>query len=80
MKLCTNHCKLNPIEMAWVRLKGYIRVHNTKFIVTHVKELTLVGFAHIGSEEWEMEIGSTFGLGCHLPRHLRHVVQRSGHY
>ena len=24
-----------------------------------------------------MELGSTFGLGCHLPRHLRRVVQRS---
>ena len=47
------HCELNPIEMAWAHVKGYIRVHNTKFTLTHVKELTFAGFAHFGSEEWE---------------------------
>ena len=52
-KLPPYHCELNPIEMALAQVKGYIRVHNTKFTLIHVKELTFSGFAHVGSEEWE---------------------------
>ena len=29
--LPTYHCELNPIEMAWAQVKGYIKVHNTTF-------------------------------------------------
>ena len=53
VRLPPYHCELNPIEMAWAQVKGHIRVHNTKFTLTHVKELTFDGFAHVGSEEWE---------------------------
>ena len=47
VRLPPYHCELNPIEMAWAQVKGYIRVHNTKFTLTHVKE-TFAGFAHVG--------------------------------
>ena len=53
VRLPPYHCELNPIEIAWAQVKGYIRVHNTKFTLTHVKELSFAGFAHVGSEEWE---------------------------
>ena len=53
VRLPPYHCELNPIEMAWAQVKGFIRVHNTKFTLTHVKQLTFDGFAHVGSEEWE---------------------------
>ena len=53
VRLPPYHRELNPIEMAWAQVKGYIRVHNTKFTLTHVKELTFAGFAHVESEEWE---------------------------
>ena len=51
VRLPPYHCELNPIEMAWAQLKGYIRVHNN--LHTHIKELTFAGFAHVVSEEWE---------------------------
>ena len=53
VRLPPYHCELNPIEMTWAQVKGYIRVHNTKCTPTHVKELSIAEFAHIGSEEWE---------------------------
>ena len=53
VRLPPYHCELSPIEMAWAQVKGYIRVYNNKFTLTHVKELTFAGFAHVGSEEWE---------------------------
>ena len=40
------HCELNPSEIVWAHMKGYIRVHNNKFTPTHLKGLTLAGFAH----------------------------------
>ena len=53
VRLPLYHCELNPIEMAWAQVKGYIRVYNTKFILTHVKEFTFAGFIQVGSEEWD---------------------------
>ena len=47
VRLPTYHCELNPIEMVWAQVKGYIIVHNTKFTLTHVKELRFAGFAHV---------------------------------
>ena len=34
VRLPLYHCELNSIEMVWAQVKGYIRVHNTKFILT----------------------------------------------
>ena len=34
VRLPPYHCELHPIEMAWAQVKGYIRVHNTKFTLT----------------------------------------------
>ena len=53
VRLPLYHCELNPIEMAWAQVKGYMRVHNTKFILTHVKEFTFAEFVQVGSEEWD---------------------------
>ena len=34
VRLPPYHCELSPIEIAWAQVKGYIRVHNTKFTYT----------------------------------------------
>ncbi|CAH1108551.1 unnamed protein product [Psylliodes chrysocephalus] len=31
VRLFPNHCKLNPIELIWAQVKGYVGRHNTTF-------------------------------------------------
>ena len=53
------HCELNPIEMAWAQVKGYIKAKNSKFTLSHVKDLTYEGFSRIGKEDWSKLVEHT---------------------
>ena len=35
------HCELNPIEMAWAQVKGYIKEQNKSFTLSEVKRLAI---------------------------------------
>ena len=50
------HCELNPIELCWSQVKGYIKEHNKEFILTAVKRLTYEGFNKVGAAEWKKNI------------------------
>ena len=45
------HCELNPIELCWSQVKGYIKEHNKEFALTVVKRLTYEGFNKVGAAE-----------------------------
>ena len=50
------HCELNPIELCWSQVKGYIKEHNKEFTLTAVKRLTYEGFNKVGAAEWKKNI------------------------
>ena len=50
------HCELNPIELCWSQVKGYIKEHNKEFTLTAVKRLTYEGFNKVGAAERKKHI------------------------
>ena len=53
VRLPPYHCKLNPIELAWSRVKRYIKDNNKLFTLVHVKELTFAGFSKVDPDNWK---------------------------
>ena len=41
------HCELNPIELIWVQVKGFVAKNNTTFRLKDAKELTYAAFGKI---------------------------------
>ena len=46
------HCELNPIELIWVQVKGFVAKNNTTFRLKDVKELTYAAFGKITRDVW----------------------------
>ena len=46
------HCELNPIELAWASVKGYVAKHNTGYRLQGVERLTPEAFAHTTTDMW----------------------------
>ena len=46
------HCKLNPIELIWAQVKGFVAENNTTFRLKDVKELVYGGICRITKEVW----------------------------
>lgn len=53
VRLPVAHCELNPIEMAWAQVKGYVKDHNKKFTLSEVKRLVDEGFKIVTPERWK---------------------------
>ena len=51
--LTVAHCELNPIEMAWTQVKGYVKDHNCKFTLSEVERLLNEGFKIVTPERWK---------------------------
>jgi hypothetical protein len=46
------HCELNPIEIIWAQVKGFVAENNTTLRLKDVKELVYGGFGRITKEGW----------------------------
>ena len=46
------HCELNPIELIWAQVKGFVAKNNTTFRLKDVKELTYVAFGKLTKDVW----------------------------
>jgi hypothetical protein len=49
------HCELNPIELIWAHVKGFVAENNTTFRLKDVKELVYGWFGRITKEVWVKE-------------------------
>ena len=52
VRLPVAHCVLNPIELAWSQVEGYIRANNCRFNLDEVKRLAKEGFEVVTPERW----------------------------
>ena len=52
VRLPVAHCTLNPIELAWVQVKGHIKRNTSQFNLDEVKKLAQEGFEVVTKERW----------------------------
>ena len=52
VRLPMAHCTLNPIELAWAQIKGYIKANNRRFNLNEVASLAKEGFEVVTPERW----------------------------
>lgn len=53
LRLPPYHCELNPIELAWAMVKGYVKQHNTTYKIDDVKVLLNTAIERVTSENWQ---------------------------
>lgn len=53
VRLPPYHCELNPIELVWAQIKGYVASKNKTFKLNEVKELLPQAMATITPERWK---------------------------
>lgn len=53
LRLPVAHCELNPIELAWASVKGFVARGNQLHTLAEVEELTPFGFKYMTSAMWE---------------------------
>ena len=53
LRLPVGHCELNPIELAWASVKGYVAKHNTQYNMTGIQCLVPEGFKHTTADMWK---------------------------
>ncbi|XP_062511240.1 uncharacterized protein LOC134187137 [Corticium candelabrum] len=46
------HCELNPIELAWSKVKRYLKEHNQTFKLADLEELVSAAFQSVTPEMW----------------------------
>ncbi|GFQ67084.1 DDE_3 domain-containing protein [Trichonephila clavata] len=52
LRLPPYHCELNPIEMIWSQVKGYVARGNKTFKLNEIKELVIKGIENVSTQNW----------------------------
>ena len=47
------HCELNPIELAWSKVKRYLKEHNQSFKLADLEKLVPAAFQSVTPEMWK---------------------------
>ena len=53
LRLPVGHCGLNPIELAWASVKGYVAKNNSNYNLTSIQQLVPEGFIHTTPDMWK---------------------------
>lgn len=53
LRLPPYHCEMNPIELIWAQVKGYVARNNTTFKLSDVKNLFNKAISEVTSENWQ---------------------------
>ena len=53
LRLPVGHCELNPIELAWASVKGYVAKNNSNYNLTSIQRLVPEGFIHTTPDMWK---------------------------
>lgn len=53
LRLPPYHCELNPIELIWSQVKGYVAGNNKTFSLPEVRKLLEEGIRRVTKENWE---------------------------
>ncbi|VVC30819.1 Hypothetical protein CINCED_3A004287 [Cinara cedri] len=56
LRLPPYNCELNPIELVWSMVKGYVKANNSTFKPEDVKHLLHTGLDRVKSEDWKSHI------------------------
>ena len=56
LRLPPYHCELNPIELIWAQMKGYVARNNTTFKLQDVRQLLSASISKISSDNWQKAI------------------------
>ena len=52
LRLPPYHCELNPIELVWAQVKGFVASQNKSFKLAEIKGLFERAIQNIGAEKW----------------------------
>ena len=52
IRLPPYHCEFNPIELIWAQVKDYIRKNNTKFCMSHVRNVFEKAIDSVSVQNW----------------------------
>lgn len=53
LRLPPYHCELNPIELVWAQVKGYVAARNVTYKIDEVRHLFVDGLGEVTSEKWK---------------------------
>lgn len=56
LRLPPYHCELNPIELIWAQVKGFVARNNTVFKLKEVRELFKTAINNVSDENWRNAI------------------------
>lgn len=53
LRLPPFHCNLNPIELIWSQIKGYVARHNTSFKLRDIRPLVELAASRVSADDWK---------------------------